>query len=283
MQLAVEREGIEIVAVDSMQVYRRMDIGTAKPSAADQAAVPHHCLDLAEPSEQFTVTRYRAAFDDALASMAARAATPVLVAGTGLYLRAVTDRLPIPPQYPDVRAEIEADPDTGALYARLEGLDPLAASRMNPTNRRRVVRALEVTLGSGRPFSSFGDGLDAYGPAPYRFLGVDVAADELKARIAARLDEMLERGLLDEAAALRDELSPTARQALGYKELLDHLDGTTTFDDAVETIRRRTYRFAKRQLAWFRRDPRVEWRKPVEVVGAVLGDWERCRTPSTPA
>jgi tRNA dimethylallyltransferase len=281
MEIARQRDDVEIVAVDSMQVYRGMDIGTAKPTAAEQEIVRHRGIDLADPSDDFTVTRYRAAFDEALAAIEQRGHTAVLVAGTGLYLRAVTDRLPIPGQWPAVKAELEADPDTAALHARLAGLDPVAAARMNPTNRRRIVRALEVTLGSGRPFSSFGAGLTTYGPAPFRFIGVEVEPDVLKQRIAERLAAMLAAGFVEEVRGLRGRLSRTAGQALGYRELLDHLAGETTLDDAVDLIQRRTAALARRQRAWFRRDPRVEWRKPVEVVATVLGDWDGCRQLST--
>ena len=283
MEIARQRDDVEIVAVDSMQVYRRMDIGTAKPTPQEQAEVPHQCIDLAEPSEQFTVTRYREAFDAAMSGIADRGNHALLVAGTGLYLRAVTDRLTIPEQWPEVRAEIDANADTAALHARLHELDPVAAARMTPTNRRRIVRALEVTIGSGRPFSSFGDGLEAYAPSPFRLIGIDVDRDELKARIAARLDGMVEAGFLEEVRSLKDELSPTARQALGYKELLAHLAGELSLDDAVVTIRQRTNRLARRQLAWFRRDPRIEWRKNDQIAAEVLGDWEPCRKLSTQA
>lgn len=282
MEIARTRGDVEIVAVDSMQVYRGMDIGTAKPTTTDRAEVPHHCIDLADPSEDFTVARYRAAFDDARRAIEARAHTPLLVAGTGLYLRAITDDLSIPGQWPDVKAALEADPDTAALHARLTELDPLAASRMMTTNRRRIIRALEVTIGSGRPFSSFGDGLTAYPPTPYRMIGVDVTNDELRLRVQARLDGMLNAGFVDEVAALKGRMSKTARQALGYRELLAHLDGELPLDEAIELIERRTMQFARRQRAWFRRDPRIEWRKPVEVAAAVLGDWDGC-TSSTKA
>jgi len=282
MDIARARGDVEIVAVDSMQVYRAMDIGTAKPTAAEQAEVPHHCIDLADPSDDFTVTRYRAAFDAAAAVIDSRGHRTLIVAGTGLYLRAVTDRLPIPGQWPAIKAELEADPDTEGLHRRLAELDPVAATRMTSTNRRRVVRALEVTLGSGRPFSSFGAGLTAYAPTPFRMIGVDVEPDELRARITARLDGMLAAGFVDEVRGLRGRLSRTARQALGYRELLAHLDGDLSLDDAVALIKQRTVRFARRQRAWFRRDPRIEWRKPVEVVAAVLENWTGCPTPSTP-
>jgi len=281
MEIAKGGDGIEIVAVDSMQVYRGMDIGTAKPTAADQAAVRHHGIDLAAPSEDFTVTRYRAAFDDAMATIQQRDGVALLVAGTGLYLRAVTDRLVMPGRWPNVRAELEADPDTAALHTQLAQLDAVAAARMEPNNRRRIVRALEVTLGSGRPFSSFGAGLTTYPSTQFRFIGLDVDPAELRSRIAARLDAMLAAGLVAEVEGLAARMSRTARQALGYRELLAHLDGETSLDEAIDLIRRRTVTFARRQRAWFRRDPRVEWRKPVEVAPLVLGDWGRCHAPST--
>ncbi len=283
MEIARHRRDVEIVAVDSMQVYREMDIGTAKPTAADRAAVAHHCIDLADPAEDFTVTRYRDAFDVAIAGVESRGHVPLLVAGTGLYLRAVTDRLPIPGQWPEVKAELEVEPDTQALYRRLADLDPAAAARMTTTNRRRIVRALEVTLGSGRPFSSFGPGLTTYPPSSYRFIGLDVDAADLRQRIDARLAAMLAAGFVDEVRALRGRMSRTAGQALGYRELLAHLDGKLSFDDAVELIGRRTVSFARRQRAWFRRDPRIEWRNPVEVTAAVLGDWNECPPLSTKA
>jgi tRNA dimethylallyltransferase len=150
--------GTEIVAVDAMQVYRGMDIGTAKPTAADQQAVRHHGIDLYDPAQDATVTMYRRAYDAALDDIAARGGQALLVAGTGLYLTAVLDRLEVPGSYPAVRAELDADPDTARLHTRLADVDPAAAARIEPNNRRRIVRALEVTLGSGRPFSSFGPG-----------------------------------------------------------------------------------------------------------------------------
>lgn len=273
LELARRAGGVELVAVDSMQVYRGMDIGTAKPTAAEQAEVPHHLIDLAEPDDDFTVARYQRAFDEATDAIAARGATAVLVGGTALYLRAVVDRLTIPGRWPDVRAALDADDDTAGLHRRLAQLDPLAASRMEATNRRRVIRALEVTLGSGRPFSSFGPGLDAHPPTPIRLVAMDVDRDELDDRIGARFEEMLDAGLVDEVRTLAPRLGRTARQALGYKEVLAHIEHGMPLDAAIEEAVRRTRKFARRQLAWFRRDPRIEWVKPVALVDTVLGDW----------
>ena len=153
---------VELVSIDSMQVYRGMDIGTAKPTAAERAEVPHHLLDLVEPTQDFTVADFRDAFTEALVQIAARGHRAVLVGGTGLYHRVVIDDFDLPGQWPAIRAELDSEADTAALYERLRLLDPAAAAKMEPTNRRRVLRALEVTLGSGRPFSSFGPGVDDY-------------------------------------------------------------------------------------------------------------------------
>jgi tRNA dimethylallyltransferase len=248
--------GVEIVAVDAMQVYRGMDVGTAKPNPADRAEIRHHCLDLVAPSVDFTVADYRRAYEEAVRSIDGR---PLLVAGTGLYLTAVIDRLDVPGVWPAVRAELEAEA-TAALLSRLVALDPVAAGRIDPGNRRRVVRAMEVCLGSGRPFSSFGPGVASYPPTDAVMIGLRWPRARLAERIGRRVDEMMAAGLLDEVTRLAGAgLSRTARQALGYKELLDHLDGRASLDEAVATMVARTRQFAVRQERWFRRDPRVRW------------------------
>jgi tRNA dimethylallyltransferase len=265
MTFAAARTDVEIVAVDAMQVYRRMDVGTAKPSAADRAAVPHHALDLAEPSDEFTVAEFVASAEAALSDIDGRGARAVLVAGTGLYLRALTDPMDMPGRWPDVRATLEERvvvEGSEVLHQMLTGLDPLAASRMEPANARRVVRALEVTLGSGRPFSSFGPGLDRHPPVPFVQIGLRWPRPALAERIAVRVHRMLADGLVDEVASLLAEprgLSRTARQALGYKEIAAHLEGKCSLDEAVDTVILRTRQFAVRQERWFRRDPRVRW------------------------
>jgi tRNA dimethylallyltransferase len=169
-----------------MQVYRGMDIGTAKPTSDERAEVPHHLLDLADPDERFSVARFQEEADRAIAAIDERGHRALLVGGTGLYFQAVVDRLAVPGEWPEVREELGAT-GTDGLYRRLEVLDPSAAARIEPTNRRRVVRALEVTLGSGRPFSSFGPGVDAYPPTPIRLTGVWLPRAALAQRIDARL------------------------------------------------------------------------------------------------
>jgi len=252
--------GTEIIAIDAMQVYRGMDVGTAKPTAADRAAVPHHGLDLFEPGDDATVARFRVAYDAACEAIDRRGAPAIAVAGTGLYLTAVLDRLAVPGNYPDVRAALDADPDTAGMLRRLAALDPAAAGRIEPNNRRRIVRALEVTLGSGRPFSSFGPGISAFPPTPVVQLGIRWPRPALADRIERRVSQMMAAGLLDEVRRLHaGGLSRTAAQALGYKELIAHLDGDATLDEAVAAIVLRTRQFAVRQERWFRRDPRVRW------------------------
>ena len=281
LEVARRAGDIEIVSVDSMQVYRGMDIGTAKPTAAEQAEVPHHLLDLADPSEAFSVTRFRAAFDAAIAGIEARGRRALLVGGTGLYLRAVVDGLEVPGLYPDVRAELEADPDTVALHHRLAELDPVAAARMEPTNRRRVVRALEVTIGSGRAFSSYGPGLDHHPPTRFRLTGLWLPRAVVARRIEERLTAMVTGGLVEEVRRLAGSgMSRTARQALGYKEVLAHVEHGFPLDDVVAEAIRRTRAFARRQRMWFRRDPRIRWLgtagNPFDVLPALLGDWSKC-------
>ena len=245
-----------------MQVYRGMDIGTAKPNASERVEVPHHLLDLVDPYEEFTVSQFQEAARHALADIARRGRRAVLVGGTGLYFRAIVDDLQLPGRYPGVRAELEAEHDTEALHRRLVQLDPVAASRMEPTNRRRVVRALEVTLGSDRAFSSYGPGLAVYPSLSHPVVGLRVERGELDRRIEARVHAQLAMGWLDEVEVLagrRGGLSTTAGQALGYGELLAHLRGEATLEAATDEIVTRTRRFQRRQDRWFRRDPRITW------------------------
>ena len=255
----------EIVAVDAMQVYRGMDIGTAKPTAHDRASVPHHGLDLVHPDHDFAVTEFVDAANVAMSDIARRGALAVLVGGTGLYLRALTDPMEIPGTWPAVRAMLEVRLEhepVEALHAELAALDPVAASKMEPSNARRVVRAFEVCLGGGRPFSSFGPGLGTYPPVPFVQVGLRWSRRALAARVARRVHVMIAAGLCDEVAGLLAQYpgwSRTARQALGYKELVEHLGGGVSLDEAVDRIVLRTQQFAVRQERWFRRDPRVQW------------------------
>jgi tRNA dimethylallyltransferase len=277
MAVARHRGDVELVSVDSMSVYRGLDLATAKPTPADRALVPHHLIDLVDPDQEFTVAQFQRAAAEALAAIAGRGRRALLVGGTGLYLRSVVDGLELPGRWPAVAAELEAEADRpggpAALHQRLAVLDPVAAARMNPTNRRRVVRALEVSLGSGRPFSSFGPGLEAYPPTPVALVGRPFEPAVVDQAIERRFAAWMAAGLLDEVRALAARpagLSRTARQALGYRELLRHVEEGVPLEACVADAVRRTRTFARRQWAWFRRDPRIRWLGPGDDPVAVL-------------
>jgi tRNA dimethylallyltransferase len=268
---------VEILAVDAMTVYRGMDLGTAKPTRAERAEVNYHLLDLVEPSEEFTVAQYQRAAREAAADVWRAGHKVLYVGGTGLYGRAVLDNLAIPGQYPHVRALLEerAHDALPELYAELEVLDPLAASRMESTNARRIVRALEVTLGAGRPFSSYGEGLVTYGPARVVQIALQSDFEQLDLRIASRFHAWMDRGLLQEVVALASApggLSRTARQAVGYRELLRHVEEGADLEACVEDAIIQSRRLARRQRSWFLRDPRIEWFDDVDRARARLLD-----------
>lgn len=276
LEVAAAAGDVEIISVDSMAVYRAMDIATAKPGAADRARVPHHMIDILDPWEECTVALFQSATREAMAEVAGRARISLLVGGTGLYHRAVIDDLEIPGRYPEVRRTLESSlgdqGGTDRLYEQLCGLDPAAAARIEPGNERRIVRALEVTLGSGRPFSSFGSGFEAYPPSAIKQVGLAIDLAELDQRIEARVDGWLAGGLFEEVRTLFEDprgLSLTARQAIGYREVAAYLAGSCTIEDARAATIARTRALARRQRAWFRRDPRITWCTP-DSIRAVL-------------
>jgi tRNA dimethylallyltransferase len=281
---------VEIVSMDSMQVYRRMDVGTAKPTAREQAAVPHHLIDVADPCESWSVARFQAAARAAVADIEGRGRRALLVGGTGLYVQAVVDDLSFPGEDLALRAELEtrtAQPGgVAAAYADLERLDPPGAARIDPHNARRIVRALEVIELTGRPFSSFGPGLQQFGPTafPVDIAGIWLPRANLSRRIGERFGAMRANGLVDEVARLSTDpggLSRTARQAIGYKELIDALNsgGPAALDEAFDLAVRRTRSFARRQRMWFRRDPRITWlattENPCRLLAPLLATWDR--------
>jgi tRNA dimethylallyltransferase len=271
---------VEIISCDSMAVYRGMDIGTATPSAAERAEVPHHLIDVVDPDEEFSVQRFASLVTESLDGIESRGADAVLVGGTGLYVRAVTDGLHLPGRYPDVAAALEHEP-TDELERRLAELDPVAASRVPPGNRRRLVRALEVTIGSGRPFSASGPGMGEYPPTPFVLAGLGLPRPVLTERIQHRYRRQLDDGFVDEVRALAERppgVSRTAAEALGYRELLAHVRGECSVDQAIDTAAARTRRFAVRQERWFRRDPRIRWFDGMQdgLAAAIEGYWEEC-------
>jgi tRNA dimethylallyltransferase len=260
-----EALGAEILSIDSMQVYRGMDVGTAKPTAKQRARVPHHLLDLIEPSEAFSVAAFQAAAREAADDVRRRGLRPLLVGGSGLYLRAVVDELEFPGTEPDVRGDLEEEAAAvGAerMHGRLAEMDPDAASKIEPANVRRTVRALEVAAITGRPFSSYASAWDSYPQDRVRAAGVRLTPEQLSDRVDARVRGMLAAGWLDEverlvAGGFGGWL--TSSQAIGYAEPARHLEGELSLEDAVRQTVKRTRHLARRQMAWFRRDPRIRW------------------------
>ncbi|MGE5654889.1 MAG: tRNA (adenosine(37)-N6)-dimethylallyltransferase MiaA [Bacillota bacterium] len=267
LQLA-ERLGAEIVSADSMQVYRGMDIGTAKATARERERVPHHLIDLVDPDQEFSAAEYQERARAAIAAISARGHLPMLVGGTGLYVRAALD----PYEFTEVevdwayREELrQLGEQHGATYLHnlLSEVDPWAAAKLHPNDLRRVIRALEVHHHTGERISDW-QAVSRQKPLIYDILmiGLTRPREELYERIEARVDAMIAEGLVDELRRLVADgfdQESIAGQALGYKEFLPYLRGETTFDDAVQLLKRDTRRYAKRQLSWFRADPRVDW------------------------
>ena len=263
-----DRFGGEIVSADSRQICRGLDIGTAKPTRAEQARARHHCLDLVEPGEPFDAARFRGAAEDAIADIRARGRVPLVVGGTGLYLRALLRGLcPAPPRVPALRAAMAGE-EIGALHARLGRVDPESARRVGPRDRVRIVRALEVALATGVPLSRW-QAEHGFRERRHDALVIGLARPtaELDARIRARVDAMVAAGLLDEvrAVAARGILP----DALGYREMLACLEGRTDLATAVRETVLATRRFAKRQRTWFRREPGIVWRHPEHEAAAI--------------
>lgn len=268
----------QIVVCDAMQVYKRMDIGTAKPTTEDQKLVQHHCIDLVAPSARFTVSDYQKDARAAVAKIHEAGANALVVAGTGLYLTSLIDELSFPGEWPAVRAELQREPDVAALYRHLKALDPVAAKNIERSNRRRIERALEVCIGSGKPFSDNAPGTGAYPDNGVVQIGLLWPREVLVKRVESRVKAMLQRGFLEEVVQLRKDgaMSQTARQALGYAELNRHLDGRCTLDQAIGDIVIHTRQFAVRQERWFRRDPRIRWvhieKDPVSEIAPILAE-----------
>tara|TARA_Y100001970_G_scaffold47267_1_gene59735 strand:- start:6186 stop:7106 length:921 start_codon:yes stop_codon:yes gene_type:complete len=262
MSIAEKVQDFEIVSLDSMQIYKRMDIGTAKPTREEQAIIPHHMIDIVEPHEEYTISQFQIEAQRAIDEIDSRGMLPLLVGGTGLYLRTIIDELDIPGQFLKTRQKLESNPNTAELYQKLSELDPLASTRMEPNNRRRVIRALEVTIGSGMKFSSYGPGLSVYKESAYEIIGLRWERAEIDRRITARFYVQMESGFLNECERLfdsKDPLSRSASQALGYKHLFQYIKGECCLDEAVEAAIKDTKKFARKQERWFRRDPRINW------------------------
>ncbi|MDA8353590.1 MAG: tRNA (adenosine(37)-N6)-dimethylallyltransferase MiaA [Firmicutes bacterium] len=264
LELAQSFRG-EIISGDSMQVYRYMDIGTAKASPEERKGIPHHLIDRFDPDYPFSVEEFQRLADELITEINKRGHLPMLVGGTGLYVQAVTHgyRLPGVQEDPAFREEMHRLADekgNQALHARLQQVDPEAAERLHPNDRRRTIRALEIHRAMGKPLSQ----IQRADPPDRRtlWIGLTMPRELLYQRIDQRVDQMMEQGLLDEVAALRRmgyDTDLVSMQALGYKELMMHLKGEMTLEEAVRLIKGRTRKFAKRQLSWFRRLTEIHW------------------------
>lgn len=259
-RLAERGERAEIVNADAYQMYRGMDIGTAKPTAEEQAAVPHHLIDIIDPDDTMTVARFQQLARRTIAELQSRGIRPILVGGSGLYARAAIDDISFPGTDPKIRERLERrelEEGAGVLFEELRAKDPQAAARMDPRNPRRTIRALEVIELTGRPYSA---------TLPrYRYvvasvqIGLDLDRADLDRRIDIRTAQMREAGLLDEARRLRPHMGLTASRALGYQQMFDLLDGLWDERDAWADVAQKTKRLARKQMGWFGRDPRIHW------------------------
>ncbi len=273
-----EAAGSEIVGADSRQVYRGLDIGTAKPAAAERARIPHHCVDQIDPRERYHVARYLREAGEAIAGIQARGRRPLLVGGTGQYVWALLEGWDVPEVAPDdaFRGEMQARAEregAEALHTELAQTDPVAAAAIPAANVRRVIRALEVQRASGRPISAWHE---ARAPLPVRIVAPEVEREELGARIDSRVEEMFAAGLVGETQALLEAgVPPDAPgfDSVGYREVVRYLAGELPLEACVAAVKRSTRRLAKKQRAWFRRDDtRIQWCGDVAAARAVLLD-----------
>jgi tRNA dimethylallyltransferase len=261
----------EIVSADSQQVWRGMDIGTAKANLTERSEVRHHLIDVVDPDEHFDAARFLELADAAIEDIASRGKRVLVVGGTGMYIRILLNGLcEVPPADEEYRSELENEIEkigTWPLHDRLREVDQESAIQIHPNDRTRIIRALEIHHLTGIPASRFREE-HGYGEKRYdsRKIGLDIEREELYRRINERIDKMLEQGLLDEVRGLVDRYGREAQglTAVGYREFVRHLQGELSLDEAIDLAKRNSRRFAKRQLTWFRADPEIEWFNPDE-------------------
>lgn len=281
-----EKLDAEIISADSMQVYRGMDLGTAKATVTEQERIKHHLLDVVDPDQAFNVADYLDLATKALNDLQARDRTPILIGGTGLYIDALLDGFLFPDSTadPKLRAQLQeqADRDPDSLYQELSKVDPQSAQKLHPNDVRRVIRALEVYQRTGETMSSL-QKKKAKEKRPYLPLYIGLTRDrsELYERVNMRVDEMLAQGLVEEVRTILAKYpkQPTALQALGYKEIVLYLQGQLDLEEASELLKRDTRRYAKRQLSWFRRNKRIHWfnrseQQEDEILNSILQLWQ---------
>ena len=263
--LLCDRYSGQIVSADSRQIYRIMDIGTAKPTPAEIAQAPHHLIDIRNPDESLSLAEYQTLAYQTIGSLHQTGAQPILLGGSALYIRGVVEGLKIPevPPNPELRAELESLGEVGGwqpLYTKLSDLDPLTAQQIDPQNMRRVIRALEIVITTGQSKVA----LEGKEPPPYRILqiGLDRPRDNLYRRIDQRVDQMVEEGLVEETQALLAagyDMKLPAMTSLGYREIVAYLNGTLALDEAIAQIKTETHRFVRHQYTWFRRMQQICW------------------------
>ena len=277
--------GAEIVSADAVAVYRGLDIGAAKPDAAERAAARFHLIDVADPAHDFNVHDFVAAAEEAVAGIRGRGRLPLIVGGTGLYVRPMTATLSLPPVAPDpeIRARLADEAErigVAALHARLAEIDPVSAERIHPGDLRRIVRALEVHAATGRTLTDFHTPEGVHGiPRPgATTVGIERGREDLAARIEARVDAMMAAGFVDEVRGLLEagvDPGSKAMSSLGYRHLIQYLVDGRPLDEVVDELKRDTRRYAKRQRSWFRNDPSVRWvevredEPPTETAGRI--------------
>ena len=256
--------GAVVVGIDAMTVYRGMEVGTAMPSREERSAFGYRLVAHVDPASPYSLGQYLHDLEETLAALGRERLRPVFAGGTALWVEAVANGMSVPPSYPGLRRWLEAtisgEGEAAAGYRLLAAVDAKAAAGIDPRNRRRLVRALEVALGSAGARSVSGGELGSDRPARYPMLGIRIPRERLRERIRSRIAVQLRSGWIEEAARLdREALSRTAREAIGYAEIWDYLGGGVSCEEAAARIERRTYRLAKRQLAWLERDPRILW------------------------
>ena len=266
LRLAEALDG-EIISCDSMQIYRDMNIGTAKPSLDERRGIHHHLFDICDPENEFSCADYKAYAEAAIKDISGRGKTPIFCGGTGLYLSSVLRGGELSPNVPDGIREMLEKRSPDENWAELLAIDPDAAALTHKNNAKRVIRALEIYHGTGKTKTEW-DKLSLEAEPLYDALifGLDYKSrDTLYERINKRVDIMMTEGLEAEVRAVAPRLGKTASQAIGYKELLTYINGGLSYDDAVELLKKNTRNYAKRQLTWFRRDPKIIWSYPDEV------------------
>lgn len=269
----------EIISADSMQIYKEMNIGTAKPSVEEMDGIKHHLIDVVSPDEKFNVTLYKKMAEDAINEILSKGKTPIIVGGTGLYTSTLINGIEFSEveedkEYREEMMKVAEEKGVDFLHNKLREVDPLSADSIDKNNVRRVIRALEIYKLTGRTKSELDKESRKEVKYDYKVYGIETEREKLYQRINARVDVMLQEGLIEEVKNLiqKYEVSSTAIQGLGYKEVIEYLRNEATYDEMVEKLKMETRRYAKRQLTWFRHEEKIKWYKLEEIVSKIMQD-----------